>query len=54
MATIRKIMTPVVRSKNFTLAEARAVFRELRLERERRERTKQKAKSRPKPTAKAG
>jgi hypothetical protein len=52
MATIRKVLLPPVRSKNFTLAEARAVFREIKRERERQ--AAKKAPSRPKRAAKAG
>ena len=46
MATIRKIMTPVVKSKNFTLAQARAAYREMK--REQLSRANQKTKSRQK------
>ena len=35
MATVRKVLTPLREGDNVTLAQARAVFREIRIERER-------------------
>jgi hypothetical protein len=52
MAKIRTIMSPSVKSKNVTLAEARAVFRQLNRGQHRR--PTEKSAQHPKHAAKAG
>jgi hypothetical protein len=52
MAKIRRILRPAKEGKHVTLAEARAVFRELK--RTSRSRASGTATSRQKPVAKAG
>ncbi|HYC92070.1 MAG TPA: hypothetical protein VEO54_22850 [Thermoanaerobaculia bacterium] len=44
MATVRKVLRPLRDGDNVTYAQARAVFREIRLERERAEEEKKAAK----------
>jgi hypothetical protein len=52
MAKVRRILPPAVKGTHVTLAQARAAFRGLKLERQTR--ANEKAVSRPKPAAKAG